>query len=81
MPTPNLRPVALHKIIDDVANLYASHDKKMIIKKNYAPSITLLHIDGEQIRRVFTNLFVNAVDAIENPRKKFWGFVLVIFVG
>lgn len=65
MPTPNLRPVFLHKIIDDVANLYTGHDKSMTIKKNYDPNITFLHIDGEQMRRVFTNLFVNAVDAID----------------
>ena len=66
MPMPNLRPIVLHKIIDDVAKLYVGHDKNMVIKKNYDPNITLLHIDEEQMRRVFINLFVNAVDAINS---------------
>lgn len=64
MPTPNLRPALLHQIVDDVANLYSSHDKNITIKKNYDPNIAYLRIDEEQIRRVFINLFVNAVDAI-----------------
>jgi two-component system nitrogen regulation sensor histidine kinase NtrY len=66
MPTPNPRPTDLHKLIDDVAVLYSGDEKKLIIKKNYDPNITLIKIDSEQIRRAFINLFVNAIDAIED---------------
>lgn len=65
MPTPNPRPANLHNLIDDVASLYSGGGKNLAIKRNYDPNITLIHMDGEQIRRVFINLFVNAMDAIE----------------
>ncbi|MBI4383813.1 MAG: HAMP domain-containing protein [Nitrospinae bacterium] len=65
MPTPNPKPVSLHKIIDDVASLYRDHGKNVSIRKNYDPNISLLNIDGEQIRRVLINLFENALDAVD----------------
>jgi two-component system nitrogen regulation sensor histidine kinase NtrY len=65
MPTPKPKPVSLHKLIDDAANLYAGHDKNIAIKRQYDPNITLMNLDGEQIRRVFINLFENAIDAME----------------
>ena len=65
MPTPNPRPTSLHKIIDDILISYSEHDKNLKIKKNFDPNLGVAHIDPEQIRRVFINLFENATDAIE----------------
>ena len=65
MPTPNPRPTALHKIIDDIMISYSEHDKNLKIKKNFDPNLGAVHIDPEQIRRVFINLFENATDAID----------------
>jgi two-component system, NtrC family, nitrogen regulation sensor histidine kinase NtrY len=66
MPTPNPRPTALHKIIDDILISYSEHDKHLKIKKSFDPNLGAVHIDPEQIRRVFINLFENATDAIED---------------
>jgi len=66
MPTPNPRPTSLHKIIDDILISYSEHDKNLKIKKNFDPNLGAVHIDPEQIRRVFINLFENATDAIDD---------------
>ena len=66
MPTPNPRPTALHKIIDDILISYSEHDKNLKIKKSFDPNLGAVHIDPEQIRRVFINLFENATDAIDD---------------
>ena len=59
MPTPNPQPVSLHKIIDNVATLYADPEKKITVHKRYDPNLNLVHLDAEQFRRVFINLFEN----------------------
>lgn len=66
MPAPNPRPASLHKIIDDVCILYADHEKKMTVNKYFDANINLIKVDAEQMRRVFINLFENALDAMEN---------------
>jgi two-component system, NtrC family, nitrogen regulation sensor histidine kinase NtrY len=66
MPTPNPRPTALHKIIDDILISYSEHDKHLKIKKSFDPNLGAVNIDPEQIHRVFINLFENATDAIED---------------
>ncbi|MCF8724704.1 two-component system nitrogen regulation sensor histidine kinase NtrY [Nitrospina gracilis] len=65
MPTPRPRPASIHQIIDDVHKLYKTHTKKPHVAKEFDPGISLLNIDPEQIRRVFINLFDNALDAID----------------
>ncbi len=66
MPTPNPRPTSLHKIIDDILISYSEHDKHLKIKKSFDPNLGTVHIDPEQMRRVFTNLFENATDAVDD---------------
>jgi two-component system, NtrC family, nitrogen regulation sensor histidine kinase NtrY len=66
MPTPKPRPTALHKIIDDILISYSEHDKNLKIKKSFDPNLGAIHIDPEQIHRVFINLFENATDAIQD---------------
>jgi len=66
MPTPNPRPTDLHKIIDDILISYSEHDKHLKIKKSFDPNLGAVHIDPEQIHRVFINLFENATDAIDD---------------
>jgi len=65
MPTARPRSASIHQIIDDVASLYENHEKPISIVKNFDLNIGSLHIDPEQIRRVFINLFENALDALE----------------
>jgi two-component system, NtrC family, nitrogen regulation sensor histidine kinase NtrY len=65
MPTPNPRPTSLHKIIDEILISYSEHEKKIKIKKSFDPNLGAIHIDPEQIHRVFINLFQNATDAVD----------------
>ncbi|VAX28972.1 hypothetical protein MNBD_NITROSPINAE05-118 [hydrothermal vent metagenome] len=65
MPAPNPKPASLHKIIDDISILYADHEKKVTVKKYFDASINMIKVDAEQMRRVFINLFENALDAME----------------
>ncbi len=64
MPTPNPQPVSLHKIIDNVATLYADPEKKITVQKHYDPNLNLIPLDSEQFRRVFINLFENSREAM-----------------
>ncbi len=65
MPTPHPKLYSVHTIIDDVCRLYISHEKGVTINKYLDPNVNLLYIDPEQIRRVFINLFDNALDALD----------------
>lgn len=65
MPAPNPKPASLHKIIDDISILYADHEKEVAVKKHFDANINLIKVDAEQMRRVFINLFENALDAME----------------
>jgi two-component system nitrogen regulation sensor histidine kinase NtrY len=65
MPAPNPKPASLHKIIDDISILYADHEKKATVNKHFDANINMIKVDAEQMRRVFINLFENALDAVE----------------
>ena len=65
MPAPNPKPASLHKIIDDVSILYADQEKKITICKKFDPHIGFIKVDAEQMRRVFINLFENALEAVD----------------
>jgi two-component system, NtrC family, nitrogen regulation sensor histidine kinase NtrY len=69
MPAPSLKPHSLHKIINNVYNLYKNNSKNIAIKKNYDPNIVTINIDSEQFRRIFINLFENSIDALEDNGK------------
>ena len=66
MPLPNPKPASLHKIIDDVSALYNDSGKDFSIRKIFDPGLGLTQMDSEQIRRVFINLFDNALDVIQD---------------
>jgi len=66
MPTPNPRPTDLNQVIEDVSKIYAGHEKLESLQINLYPEAVMLQLDSEQIRRVFINLFENAIDAISD---------------
>ena len=65
MPEVDPRPSDLHAIIDEVAALYSGAHKDIEIRKDYDPNMPAVSVDGEQMKRVFMNLFDNAVTAME----------------
>ncbi|MFQ5482929.1 MAG: PAS domain-containing sensor histidine kinase, partial [Nitrospinaceae bacterium] len=65
MPTPHFKSYSLHKIIEDVIRLYQDNEKNVDIQTRFDPKIQTLNLDPDQIRRVFLNLFDNALDAVD----------------
>ncbi|MBI5815551.1 MAG: HAMP domain-containing protein [Nitrospinae bacterium] len=57
-------PAMLNDIILDVVKLYRDTRPGVAVKTELDPSIQLVRMDPEQMRRVFINLVENAMDAI-----------------
>ncbi|QPJ62760.1 MAG: HAMP domain-containing protein [Candidatus Nitronauta litoralis] len=64
MPTPSPRATPIHPLIKDVIRLYEGHEKNIRITTRFDPNLQNLFLDPDQIRRVFINLFDNALDAL-----------------
>ncbi len=65
MPSPVLKPVSLNQLIQEVARMYEGHDKNPVIRTRLDPNLLTMNLDPDQIRRVFINLFENALDALD----------------
>lgn len=64
MPSSNPVPQPLAPVIENVAQLYATAHKNIAVVKEIALGMPDVIIDNEQIKRVFINLFENAVGAM-----------------
>ena len=65
MPEADPRPNDLHRIIDDVVMLYSGAHRDIAIEREYDPALPVINVDAEQMKRVFLNLFDNAVAAMD----------------
>ncbi len=65
MPSSNPVPQPLAPVLDGVIQLYSGAHKDIAIVKDISPDLPLVLLDGEQIKRVFINLFENAVEAMD----------------
>ncbi len=63
---PSSNPVAqpLAPVLENVAQFYSSAHKDLLVVKDIAADMPPALIDNEQIKRVFINLFENAVEAM-----------------
>ncbi len=59
---PTLQPLA--PVLESVVQLYSGAHKDIVFVKNIAPDLPDMFLDREQIKRVFINLFENAVEAM-----------------
>lgn len=66
MPASRPAPNDLHEIINEVVPLYRSAHKDINIINNFAEGLPVINVDKEQFKRVFVNLFENAVEAMNN---------------
>jgi two-component system nitrogen regulation sensor histidine kinase NtrY len=64
MPSSNPVPQPLTPILENVAQLYSGAHKDISVIREIAPDIPDVHLDQEQVKRVFINLFENAVEAM-----------------
>jgi len=64
MPSSNPVPQLLAPVLENVVQLYSGAHKDIAVVKDLAQDMPLLLLDSEQIKRVFINLFENAVEAM-----------------
>ena len=65
MPEARLEPGELGPLLDEVAALYSGAYPDVTFVREYDPALPVVMVDKEQIRRVFINLFDNAVAALD----------------
>ena len=65
MPAPHMTRASLHDVLEKVSDLYRGghHDVEFIPTFDF--SVPDLNLDREQMRRVFVNLFDNAIQAMK----------------
>ena len=66
MPAPILLPCDLYEIIQKVILIYRGIHRGVEIIYNGPEHLPLINLDQEQIKRVFVNLFENAIQAMGN---------------
>ena len=65
MPPASLVPANLHEIIENGLLACASMHEGITVERNFANQIPTINADLDQLKRVFTNLFDNAIAAME----------------
>ena len=71
MPAATPSPNNLHEIINEVIPLYRGAHRDIRIINNFGDNIPVINVDREQMKRVFVNLFENAVEAM-NSKGTVW---------
>jgi two-component system nitrogen regulation sensor histidine kinase NtrY len=64
LPEVRLEESDLHAILDATLGLYNGRIRDVRVEKDYDPEIPRLQLDTEQMKRVFINLFDNALEAM-----------------
>jgi two-component system nitrogen regulation sensor histidine kinase NtrY len=64
LPEVRLEESDLHAILDTTLGFYNGRIRDVSVEKDYDPEIPKLQLDTEQMKRVFINLFDNALEAM-----------------
>jgi two-component system nitrogen regulation sensor histidine kinase NtrY len=64
MPAPKAVPTNLHDVVADALALYDGLFRTIRIEQRLDPSLPMVRLDPEQVRRVVINLVDNAVEAL-----------------
>jgi two-component system nitrogen regulation sensor histidine kinase NtrY len=70
LPNTNLVPANLNQLIENTLSSYNGRFEGIHLIKELGPDLPDVHVDPEQLRRVFVNLFDNALEAMEDTPKK-----------
>lgn len=65
MPAPHMVRQSLHEVIEKVVPLYTGAHLDIEFVQRLDPSLPFINLDQEQMRRVFVNLFDNAIQAMD----------------
>jgi signal transduction histidine kinase len=66
LPTPQPAQVNLREMLGEVASVYAHLSANVRIDMREVPDSVVLSVDRNQMKRVFANLFTNAIQAMPN---------------
>ena len=69
-PKLNLKPYNAHEILDSVLSSTDIRLQKIEVIKEYTSKSPILNIDKEQIERAFSNLVINAIEAMSKSGGK-----------
>ena len=69
MPAPQMVGESLHEVIEKVVALYSGGHRDIEFQLTLDPTLPLVNMDREQMRRAFVNLFDNAIHAMEQKGK------------
>jgi two-component system nitrogen regulation sensor histidine kinase NtrY len=69
MPSPRPSPQDINAVLREVAVLYQGAHKDLEVTGSFAESAPRIQADRDQMRRVFVNLFENAVEAMNHKGK------------
>jgi nitrogen fixation/metabolism regulation signal transduction histidine kinase len=67
-PDMTLARFSLNGLVTEVADLYRSHDARVEIRLDLAPSLPSIEADRGRVRQILNNLLVNALEALEARR-------------
>jgi two-component system, NtrC family, nitrogen regulation sensor histidine kinase NtrY len=71
LPAPQMTRQSLHEVVREVATLYREAQKDLELILELDEDLPPINFDREQLRRVFVNLFDNAVQAM-NQKGRLW---------
>jgi two-component system nitrogen regulation sensor histidine kinase NtrY len=71
LPAPQMTRQSLHDIVREVGTLYREAQKDIELIVDLDEDLPSINFDREQLRRVFVNLFDNAVQAM-NQKGRLW---------
>ncbi|WP_447972745.1 ATP-binding protein [Nitrospira sp. Kam-Ns4a] len=71
MPAPQMARQSLHEVLREVVALYSGAHREVEFILALDERLPLLNIDREQMKRVFVNLFDNAIQAM-NQKGRLW---------
>ncbi len=64
LPEVRMQDSDLHAVLDNTLGLYQGPFRDVHIEKKYDPAVPRLQLDPDQMKRVFINLFDNALEAM-----------------
>jgi two-component system nitrogen regulation sensor histidine kinase NtrY len=71
MPLPQMARQSIHDVIREVVTLYVGAHKDIEFVADLEEALPLLNFDREQFKRMFVNLFDNAIQAM-NQKGRLW---------
>lgn len=66
MPPPRCKMQPIEPILQEVVSLYQSGHKDLTVTTHFDPTVPSMNLDREQIKRLFLNLFENAVTSMQS---------------